>query len=133
MKNLRVTLNGQVYDVQVEVLADDESRYPGGSVPTKVPLSTPASPAAPAPVPVVAKPAPAPAAGANSLVAPIVGSVTQILVEVGATVQENQPVLVLDAMKMDTYINAPKTSTVAAIHCRIGETVQVGQKLISFT
>jgi len=131
MKNLRVTLNGQVYDVQVEVLADDESRYPGGSVPTKVPLASPAS-ASPAPAPVVPRPAPAPA-GANSLVAPIVGSVTQILVEVGATVQENQPVLVLDAMKMDTYINAPKTSTVAAIHCRIGETVQVGQKLISFT
>lgn len=132
MKNLRVTLNGQVYDVQVEVLADDESRYPGGSVPTKAPLATPASTAS-APAPVAAKPAPAPAAGANNLVAPIVGSVTQILVEVGATVQENQPVLVLDAMKMDTYINAPKTSTVAAIHCRIGETVQVGQKLISFT
>ena len=131
MKNLRVTLNGQVYDVQVEVLADDESRYPGGSVPTKVPLASPAS-ASPAPAPVVPRPAPAPA-GANSLVAPIVGSVTQILVEVGATVQENQPVLVLDAMKMDTYINAPKTSTVTAIHCRIGETVQVGQKLISFT
>lgn len=132
MKNLRISLNGQVYDVQVEVLADDESRYPGGSVPTKVPLAAPAL-ANPAPAPVAPRPAPVQAAGGGSLVAPIVGSVTQILVEVGATVQENQPVLVLDAMKMDTYINAPKTSTVAAIHCRIGETVQVGQKLISFT
>lgn len=131
MKNLRVTVNGQVFDVQVEMLSDDESRYPGGSVPTKVPLAVlPA--ASPAPAPAMAKPAPVQEAGSGGLVAPIVGSVTQILVEVGATVQENQPVLVLDAMKMDTYINAPRTAKVAAIHCRIGETVQVGQKLISF-
>lgn len=131
MKKLRITLNDQVFDVQVEVLEDDETRYPGAASPTYAPI-----PAAPAPTPKAA-PAPRPAAPASaatgSLIAPIVGSVSKILVEPGSQVEENQPLLVLDAMKMDTYINAPRSATVAAIHCRIGETVQVGQKLVSFS
>jgi len=155
MKKMRITLNDQVFDVQVELLEDDEDRYPGAPTPAWSPAAAPApkAPAASAfgaagaaaldtgaaagalgaaPVSRAAAPA-APKAEAGTLSAPIVGSVSQILVEVGATVEENQPVVVLDAMKMDTYINAPRKGTVSAIHCRIGESVQVGQKLVSFS
>ncbi len=133
MKKMRITLNNQVFDVQVELLEDDEDRYPGAPTPAWSPAAAPA-PKAPAAAPVSRAAAPAaPKAEAGTLSAPIVGSVSQILVEVGATVEENQPVIVLDAMKMDTYINAPWKGTVSAIHCRIGESVQVGQKLVSFS
>ncbi|HQL48908.1 MAG TPA: acetyl-CoA carboxylase biotin carboxyl carrier protein subunit [Holophaga sp.] len=133
MKKMRITLNDQVFDVQVELLEDDEDRYPGAPTPAWSPAAAPA-PKAPAAAPVSRAAAPAaPKAEAGTLSAPIVGSVSQILVEVGATVEENQPVVVLDAMKMDTYINAPRKGTVSAIHCRIGESVQVGQKLVSFS
>ncbi|HOD33294.1 MAG TPA: acetyl-CoA carboxylase biotin carboxyl carrier protein subunit [Holophaga sp.] len=133
MKKMRITLNNQVFDVQVELLEDDEDRYPGAPTPAWSPAAAPA-PKAPAAAPVSRAAAPAaPKAEAGTLSAPIVGSVSQILVEVGATVEENQPVVVLDAMKMDTYINAPRKGTVSAIHCRIGESVQVGQKLVSFS
>ena len=42
--------------------------------------------------------------------APIVGTVTKILVAPGAAVKQNQPLIILDAMKMDTYINSPRDS-----------------------
>jgi len=133
MKKMRITLSDQVFDVQVELLEDDEDRYPGAPTPAWSPAAAPA-PKAPAAAPVSRAAAPAaPKAEAGTLSAPIVGSVSQILVEVGATVEENQAVIVLDAMKMDTYINAPRKGTVSAIHCRIGESVQVGQKLVSFS
>ena len=38
--------------------------------------------------------------------------------------------VVLDAMKMDTYINAPKAGTVQSIDCQAGDNVSVGQKLL---
>lgn len=134
MKKLRITLNEQVYEVQVEILEDDEGRASGVPAPTKgyavAKVQAPRAQAIPA-APRAASRAPQ-APDAGSLNAPIVGSVSQILVEVGTTVEENQPVVVLDAMKMDTYINATRAATVSAIHCQVGQAVQVGQKLVSF-
>ncbi len=131
MKKLRVTLNDKVFEVLVEVLEDDESRYPGatGNLP---------SVAGPEAAPVVRQAAPAvpvrkdsPANGGGAVFAPIVGTVNRILVESGASVKENEPLIVLDAMKMDTFINAPRAGVVDQLFCRIGDAVQVGQKLLS--
>ena len=130
MKKLRVTLNNHVYEVLVEVLEDDESRYPGSTIPAAAyaPVAAPA-PAMPAPAP---SPRPAATGGSHGVFAPIVGTVTKILVAPGTTVKQNQPLIILDAMKMDTYINSPREAVIGAIECRIGESVQVGQKLVSF-
>ena len=132
MKKLRVTLNDKVFEVLVEVLEDDESRYPGatGNLPASpgpeaAPVARPAAPAAP-----VRQESPA-NGGGGAVFAPIVGTVNRILVEPGASVKENEPLIVLDAMKMDTYINAPRAGVVEQLFCRIGDAVQVGQKLVS--
>jgi biotin carboxyl carrier protein len=58
-----------------------------------------------------------------------VGTVTKVLVQPGASVKENEPLLVLDAMKMDTYINAPRAGVVQTVECAVGDAVKVGQKL----
>ncbi len=131
MKKLRVTLNNHVYEVLVEVLEDDESRYPGSTTPAAAYAPPAAAPAA-APAPAMPAPRPAAAAGGQGVFAPIVGTVTKILVAPGAAVKQNQPLIILDAMKMDTYINSPREAVIGAIECRIGESVQVGQKLVSF-
>ena len=126
MKKLRVTLNNHVYEVLVEVIEDDESRYPGSTIPAAA-----YAPVA-APAPAMPPPRPAAAGGGHGVFAPIVGTVTKILVAPGTTVKQNQPLIILDAMKMDTYINSPREAVIGAIECRIGESVQVGQKLVSF-
>lgn len=125
MKKMRVSLNGKSYEVTVEILEDDEPRYPGAvhpafpAPPPSVP--TPAAPAAPRPA--------SPPSGGNAVFAPIVGTVTKVLVQAGASVRENEPLLVLDAMKMDTYINSPRAGTVQAVECAVGDAVRVGQRL----
>ena len=129
MKKLRVTLNNRVYEVLVEVLEDDESRYPGSTTPATAYAPPAAAPAMPIPMPA---PRPVAAVGGQGVFAPIVGTVTKILVAPGAAVKQNQPLIILDAMKMDTYINSPREAVIGAIECRIGESVQVGQKLVSF-
>ncbi|HNR39181.1 MAG TPA: acetyl-CoA carboxylase biotin carboxyl carrier protein subunit [Acidobacteriota bacterium] len=129
MKQLRVTVNGKSYDVQVEILQDDEGHYPGA------PHAAPPAPA-PAAVPVYSPPPTAaatrPAAGPGALCAPIVGTVTKVLVEAGAEVKTNQKLIVLDAMKMDTYINAPRDGVIDSVDCKVGDAVQVGQRLVTF-
>jgi biotin carboxyl carrier protein len=135
MKKLRVTLNNRVYEVLVEVLEDDEARYPGSAAPIPPPAVIPAASATYAPPASAAPrsvPMPAPGAAGQGVFAPIVGTVTKILVAPGAVVKHNQPLIILDAMKMDTYINSPRDGVIGAIECKVGDSVQVGQKLVAF-
>ena len=108
MRNFVITVNGKSYQVGVEEV--------GGAVApvavAPVAVSAPAPVAAPAPVQEKATaPAPAPVAAApangEKLLSPFPGLIKALLVENGATVKKDQPVLVLEAMKMDNDITAP--------------------------
>jgi biotin carboxyl carrier protein len=70
------------------------------------------------------------AASGGDLTATMPGQVTQILVEVGQQVTTGQTLLLLEAMKMETRITAPRDGIVARILCAVGETVQGGQVLV---
>ncbi len=63
--------------------------------------------------------------------AALAGNVFKLLVAVGDRVQSGQPVLVLEAMKMETDISAPRDGTVTAIHVAVGDSVSVGDALLS--
>lgn len=89
----------------------------------------PAAAAAPAPVAAPA-PAPQPAAGANCVVAPLPGTVTEVLVKVGDKVSAGQNVLKLEAMKMENCITAESAGTVKAVRVQKGAQVQGGDVLI---
>ncbi len=69
-------------------------------------------------------------AGEQVIKAPIPGLVTQVLVEEGATLKKNSPLLTLEAMKMENVIKAPGDCVVEKIHVKPGETVQQGQPLV---
>ena len=58
------------------------------------------------------------------------GTVIDVLVEVGSSVQAGDPVLVTEAMKMETEIQAPISGTVAAIHVTKGDSVNPDETLI---
>lgn len=106
MRNFVITVNGKSYEVGVEEKGAAASpalaAAPVAAAPA--PKAAPVAQAAPAP----AAPAPkaAPATG-EKVLAPFPGLIKGLLVAEGATVKKDQPVLVLEAMKMDNDITAP--------------------------
>lgn len=118
MKNLRITVNGTAYDVQVEELGAAASPAPAAA-------PAPAQPAAPAP-------APAPAAGAGEPIkAPMPGTIVSVNVSSGQKVNEGDVVVVLEAMKMENEIMAPKAGTITSVSVSKGESVASGAVLVT--
>jgi 3-methylcrotonyl-CoA carboxylase alpha subunit len=70
--------------------------------------------------------------GADRLLAPIPGQVTQVSVTAGDAVTRGQILVVLEAMKTVFRLPAPADGVVSAVKCTAGETVQEGQILVSF-
>jgi biotin carboxyl carrier protein len=62
--------------------------------------------------------------------APMVGKVVKILVEQGQQVSEDEPVLMLEAMKVEMPVVAPEDGTVSAIKVKEGDTVEGDQVLV---
>ncbi len=115
-----VELNGKKYTIDVE-------RSEAVAIPA---IATP-KPAAAAAAPVAAAPAaPKAAAGANSVVAPLPGSVVSVSVKAGDAVKAGQQLAVIEAMKMENEILAPADATVKAVHVSAGQAVQQGDALI---
>ena len=109
MRNFVITVNGKAYQVGVEeVGATASAPVAYAPVAPVAPVAAPA-PVAAAPAPVAA-PAPAPkAAPANGekVLSPFPGLIKNLLVAEGASVKKDEPILVLEAMKMDNDITAP--------------------------
>ena len=68
--------------------------------------------------------------GTTTIAAPMPGRVTAVPVETGATVERGQPLVVLEAMKMESGLTAPHAGTVAEILVQPGQTVQQRQPLL---
>ena len=126
----RITLNDRVYEVEVERgVAQVTNEYD---------YVAPAAPVAAAPAPVaapVAAPAAAPAAApvaaaaGEKVSAPMPGTILNVLVKVGDTVTEGQNLMVLEAMKMENEMLAPKGGKVVQIAVTKGQSVATGDLL----
>jgi biotin carboxyl carrier protein len=68
-------------------------------------------------------------APAGSLLAPMPGLVLRVLAEPGTVVTAGQPILVLEAMKMEQTVSAPADGMVAELRAKAGEQVSTGQVL----
>ena len=62
--------------------------------------------------------------------APVAGTVTQVLVKAGDAVTEGQPLLAIEAMKMEMWLNAQAPGVVTAVHAKAGDQVQAKALLI---
>lgn len=69
-------------------------------------------------------------AGQSLVAADMSGSVWKIPVEVGQSVRAGDPLVVIEAMKMELVVAAPRAGTVAAIHCGPGKRVDMGDPLV---
>jgi acetyl-CoA carboxylase biotin carboxyl carrier protein len=68
---------------------------------------------------------------ATEVVAHITGTVWQIRVSVGDTVEEEQAVVVLESMKMEMPVEAPEAGRVASIVVEEGQAVEEGEVLLT--
>jgi len=64
------------------------------------------------------------------ITAPLAGTVVKVIVSSGNVVKKGEPVLILEAMKMETQVSAPRDGTVAEIHVRSGDSISVGDSLV---
>ena len=71
--------------------------------------------------------------GEGGLTAPMPGTVQRVLVKTGQRVREGQPMMILEAMKMEHQISAPESGEVSSIHFKEGDRVDMGETLISIT
>lgn len=101
MRNFVVTIDGKSYQVGVEEVGGTSSA-PVVSQVAPVAVSAPA-----------AAPAPKAVANGEKVLSPFPGLIKSILVSEGASVKKDQPILVLEAMKMDNDITAPCDGTVS--------------------
>jgi 3-methylcrotonyl-CoA carboxylase alpha subunit len=69
--------------------------------------------------------------GAGKLTAPMPGKVSALLVEVGSKVSRGQPLVIVEAMKIEHTISAPADGVVAAVRFTVGELVEEGAELIT--
>ncbi|MGN0343140.1 MAG: biotin/lipoyl-containing protein [Roseburia sp.] len=118
MKSYTITVNGNVYDVTVEENGQ-----------TAAPVAAPRKAAAPAATPKAAAPAASAGAGSIKIEAGAAGKVFKIEAAPGTAVKAGDTVLVLEIMKMETPVVAPKDGTVASIEVAVGDSVESGALL----
>ena len=70
-------------------------------------------------------------ARAGGVSSSLAGNVFKVLLPVGSVVEQGQAVIVLEAMKMETEINAPKSGSVSSVFVNEGDTVEVGDLLFA--
>ena len=129
-KRLRITINGELFEVTAEVL--DEPGQAG--------TAAPAAPAAPAPVsassiaaPVLSagplRPASAPSGG-GAIPSPMSGKLVSYSVKVGDSVAIGDELAIVEAMKMNTYVMAEFGGKVQELCATPGDGVEEGQAIL---
>lgn len=119
MKNYTITVNGNVYDVTVE--------EKGAGAVSAAPVAAPV--AAPAAAPAAAAPKASAGAGSIQVKAGAAGKVFKIEASVGQSVKSGDPVVIIEAMKMEIPVVAPEDGTVASIDVAVGDPVEAGAVL----
>lgn len=133
MKTYRITVNGNVYDVQVEEVNGSAVPMTAPVAPAPVAPAPVAAPVAATPAPVAAAPAPAPTGSGEGvkITSPMPGTILDIKVNVGDRVEENQVVIILEAMKMENEIVTSVGGSVTGINVTKGQTVASGDVLVT--
>ncbi|MFP4199856.1 MAG: biotin/lipoyl-containing protein [Bacillota bacterium] len=134
-KQLRITVDGEEFEVTVEEIGSESGGSAGPKPKTE--RAAPRPQTAPSPEP---KPEPAAApktepasggAGSEKVLAPLAGTIRQIMVEVGQDVSSGDTLLTLEALKLENEIVAPTGGKIASVDVQIGENVESGAVLVT--
>jgi glutaconyl-CoA decarboxylase len=140
MKKYRITVNGKTFDVDVEEAGAQKPGYSPVSIPAAVasapvvaPAPIPAPRAMAAQVPAVspATPTPpAPAGGATVMKSPLPGKILKVIATPGSSWKKGDTLLIIEAMKMENEILAPRDCTVEEVAVESNQTVKTGDLLL---
>lgn len=121
MRKFQVTVNGNVYDVEVEEL--------GGGMASAPAIATPvqkiAAPVTKAPISVAVP------SNAAKVVAPMPGKIVDVKVKVGQTIKEGDLIAVLEAMKMENEVFASQGGTIASVNVTAGTMVESNDVIVT--
>jgi glutaconyl-CoA decarboxylase len=133
-KKYSILVNGTQYTVEVESLSEEEDKQtrpivhdsPLTKTPTQAPVAKPVDttviPSAPS--------APSGPMEGKVLTAPMPGKILEIKIKVGDHVESGQPLVILEAMKMENVMTAPATGNVKEIPIKVGANVNQGETLV---
>jgi len=124
----KVNVNGIPFEVELQKPIN-AAKHPTMTTPkVQAPQPAPSKPVAPA----APAPAAAVAAGAGApLKAPLPGTITEVKVQVGQTVNVGDIVIVLEAMKMQNNIEAEQAGQVTSVLVKPGDTVMEGAVMLT--
>ena len=125
----KVTLNGKIYEVEVEkgeamIRAEYDAAAPVAPAP-----AAPAAPVAAAPVAAPAAALAPAAAGEGVVQSPMPGNINAVKFSAGQSVKAGDVIIILEAMKMENEIVAPKAGTLKGVFVTKGATVNTGDAL----
>ena len=121
----KVTLNGKIYEVDVEKGEAIIQKEYEAATPVATPVAAPQAPVAQA----APAAAPAPAGSGNAVKSPLPGTINAVKVQVGQTVKKGDVLFILEAMKMENDIPADRDGKIANIFVQKGATVETGAPL----
>jgi biotin carboxyl carrier protein len=113
MKAYKVTVNGTVYEITLEVIDKNEIKTAPAAAPVATPVAAPA--------------------GGKEITAPMPGTILKVNVKVGDTVKSGDVLMILEAMKMENEIMAPADGVVASVNVSAGASVEGGAVLCSLS
>mgnify|MGYP003408336224 CR=1 FL=1 len=125
LRKFKIAIDGKEYLVEMEEIGGVQQpvQAPVAAAPA-APVAAPAEQAAPAAAPVSA-------ASGDAMTSPMPGTILRLLVNIGDEVKENQPLMILEAMKMENEVVANHAGKVAGIHVNQGQVVNAGDALIT--
>ena len=109
----RVTVNGRDYDVVVSPEGSVSSLQPAAAAPASAPIAPPAT-----------------AGPGEALPSPLSGTVTAVKVQPGQVVHAGEVILVLEAMKMETNVSAPRAGRIVSVTVQADSQVKKGDPLL---
>ena len=118
---LRIVVEGKAYEVEVDIIEDAAMDPVAGA--SEIQSSV---------LPAAGKPSSSGAGEDKALRSPLAGLVVRVYAEAGQHVQANELLMVLEAMKMETNINAPIAGKIKSVDVASGQAVKLDEVLLQF-